>query len=474
MVRTRIAPSPTGFPHVGTIFQALLDYVYAKQQQGQFIVRIEDTDRNRFVEGAEEAIYQSLEWAGIIPDESTKIGGSYGPYRQSERLHLYQEHAKKLVDQGHAYYCFCSPERLDSVRKEKQAAGLPPMYDRLCRNLDPAKAAAKAAAEPHVIRMKVPDNETIVVTDVIRGDISFNSSVVDDQVILKSDGFPTYHLAVVVDDHLMNITFMVRGEEWLSSSPKHILLYRYFGWEPPVMLHTPLLRNPDKSKLSKRHGHASVTWYQEQGYLPEAVVNFLASRIWNHPKGKEIFTIDELMELFKIEDIHIMSPIVDLKKLDWINGLWIRSLSDQELIKRLQNYIPQELSLSLLTQILPLVKERLVKLSDITGLTTFFYQDPQVDIKEVLKEAKTDEESLKNYIAATIKAIQEQEKWEVVEIETIMRRIQEEHHLKPRQAFMSLRLCLTGESATPPLFDVMQLLGKDVCVKRLESCLAKL
>lgn len=474
MVRTRIAPSPTGFPHVGTIFQALLDYVYAKQHQGQFIVRIEDTDRNRYVEGAEEAIYKSLEWAGIIPDESTKHGGSYGPYRQSERLNLYQQYAKQLIDSGHAYYCFCSPERLESVRKEKQAAGLPPMYDRHCRHLDPSEAAAKAAKEPHVIRMKVPDDKTIVVHDLIRGDISFDSNVIDDQVILKSDGFPTYHLAVVIDDHLMKITFMVRGEEWLSSSPKHILLYRYFGWEPPLMLHTPLLRNPDKSKLSKRHGHASVSWYREQGYLPEAVVNFLASRIWNHPEGKEIYDVEELIRLFDIKTIHIMSPIVDLKKLDWMNGLWIRSLSDQELTNRLQPYVHQDLSLDLLIRVLPLVKERLVKLSDISQLTTFFYQEPNVDIKAILKEAKSKPLELKNYFIAITNTLEAIITWDANQIESSMRQLQEKHGFKPRQAFMSLRLCLTGQAATPPLFDVMELLGSKTCIKRLRVCIDQL
>ncbi len=472
--RTRIAPSPTGFPHVGTIFQALLDYVYAKQNQGQFIVRIEDTDRGRFVEGAEEAIFSSLEWIGIKPDESVVHGGNYGPYRQSERLDIYHQHAKELIDAGHAYYCFCSPERLDSVRKEKQAAGLPPMYDRHCRNLDPKEAASRAETEPHVIRMKIPDNETIILNDIVRGEISFDSNTVDDQVIVKSDGFPTYHLAVVVDDHLMEITHVVRGEEWISSSPKHILLYRYFDWQPPQFLHTPLLRNPDKSKLSKRHGHASVKWYQEQGYLPEAVVNFLASRIWNHPDEQEIYNMDELIQKFDINNIHIMSPIVDLKKLDWINGLWIRSLSDSELINRLKPFKPEDLSDELLSQIIPLIKERLVTLAELEGLTSFFFREPEVDSAVLLKEAKTETASLKTYLETVKRTLTNNSEWTIESIEAALRQVQQESGLKPRPAFMSIRLALTDSLATPPLFDVIHLLGKETCINRLDRTIASL
>lgn len=463
IVRTRIAPSPTGFPHVGTVFQGLLDYVYAHQQGGQFIIRIEDTDRGRYVEGAEDAIYESLEWAGIKPDEGPKYGGSVGPYRQSERLDIYKKYAEQLVEQGDAYYCFCTPERLDQVRNERQKQGLPPMYDRHCRHLDPAEAKKRAAVEKHVIRMKVPDNETIVTKDFVRGEITFDSSVVDDQVLLKSDGFPTYHLAVVIDDHLMNITFMVRGEEWLSSSPKHILLYRYFGWEPPVMLHTPLLRNPDKSKLSKRHGHASVKWYREQGYLPEALLNFLATRIWNHPDGKEIFTMDELIDKFRIEDIHIMSPIADLKKLDWMNGLWIRSLSSDELINRLEPFRPQDLPPELLMRILPLYQERLVRLSELESLTSYLYRQPEL--------VKITDPVVGEFFRQIVTSVPSISDWKAVNIETKLRELQLNLGLKPKTAFMALRDALTGQTATPPLFDVMEVLGQATCVKRLQNTL---
>ncbi len=469
MVRTRIAPSPTGFPHIGTAFQALFDYVYAKQNGGQFIVRIEDTDRARFVEGAEDAIFNALEWLGIKPDEGPRYGGAVGPYRQSERLDIYKKFAEQLISAGHAYYCFCSPERLEQVRNERQAAGLPPMYDRHCRHLDPKEAAERAKTEPHVIRMKIPDNETIVMNDMVRGDISFQSNVVDDQVLLKSDGFPTYHLAVVVDDHLMNITHVIRGEEWISSSPKHILLYRYFGWDIPQFIHTPLLRNPDKSKLSKRHGHSAVSWYIDQGYLPETVVNFLATRVWNHPDGKEIFSLDELIEKFQFEHMHILGPIVDLKKLDWTNGQWIRDMADNELLKRLEPFRPENLSKELLVTILPLIKERLVKLSDLPMLTNFFYETPAVDQPELLKTAKLEVHQLADYLNQVRTVLSDITDWSVAAIETALRGLQEKSGMKPRPAFMSIRLTLTGAEATPPLFDVIHVLGKAECVKRLQT-----
>ncbi|MCL5676265.1 MAG: glutamate--tRNA ligase, partial [Patescibacteria group bacterium] len=271
-VRTRIAPSPTGYPHIGTIYQALFDYAYAKKFGGRFIVRIEDTDRNRLVEDAENKIFSGLDWFGLIENESARKGGKFAPYRQSQRLNIYKKYAEELVQKGNAYYCFCSKERLEEIRQLMQKAGKPPMYDKHCRNLPKEEIEANLKKKnPFVIRLKVPENKTIVVKDEIRGEISFDSNTIDDQVILKADGFPTYHLAVVVDDHLMEISHVVRGEEWLSSAPKHFLLYDFFGWEKPLFFHTPIIRNPDKSKFSKRQGHTNIDWYKEQGYLPEAI-----------------------------------------------------------------------------------------------------------------------------------------------------------------------------------------------------------
>lgn len=268
-VRTRVAPSPTGFPHVGTLYQALFDFVWAKKHEGKFVLRIEDTDAKREVEGAEQAVFDALSWANLNPDEGPITGGGFGPYRQSERLPIYKKYAEELIEKGFAYYCFCDETHLDTVRKEQEAKKLPPRYDRSCRNCTPEEAKKRVAAgEKACIRMKIPDSEKIKVTDLLRGEVEFDSDTLDDQVLLKSDGFPTYHLAVVVDDHLMKITHAIRGEEWLPSSPKHVLLYRYMNWEPPIFVHLPILRNPDHSKMSKRQGHTSVFWYRDEGYLP--------------------------------------------------------------------------------------------------------------------------------------------------------------------------------------------------------------
>ena len=473
-VRTRIAPSPTGFPHIGTIFQALFDYVYARQHQGRFILRVEDTDRQRYVPTAEAAINSALEWVGLKPDEGPAYGGEFGPYRQSERLDIYATYAQKLIDQEKAYYCFCSSERLQQVRQDLQKQGLPPMYDQHCRHLGPHEAKLKAQSQPHVIRLKVPPDETISFTDLIRGEISFASNTVDDQVLLKSDGYPTYHLGVVVDDHLMGITHIVRGEEWISSTPKHVLLYRYFNWDMPAIIHTPLLRNPDRSKLSKRHGHAAVSWYQEQGYLVEAVINFLATRVWNHPEGQEIFGIDELIKHFKWEEMHIQGPIVDLNKLDWINGQWLRRLPDSELVQRLQPFLPPGLTSTKLNEVLPLIKDRLVKLSDIGPMTQYLITDPLVPTELILKQSRLDPAATAAYLQKVVTTINHLASWDLSNLEAALRQLQVNQGLKPRPAFMTIRVAVTSLTATPPLFDLMLLLGKVTVLKRLNQTIAKL
>lgn len=465
-VRTRIAPSPTGFPHVGTVFQALFDYVIARQHRGSFVMRLEDTDQARFVDGAEEALCQAFEWAGLTPDEGPKYGGNYGPYRQSERLELYKKHAEALIESGHAYYCFCSPERLEQVRSEMQAKGLPPMYDRHCRTMDPAKAKAEALQTPHVIRMKVPDHTSIEVKDMVRGSIIFDSDTVDDQVLLKSDGFPTYHLAVVVDDHYMEISHLVRGEEWISSAPKHVLLYQYFDWPMPLMLHTPLLRNPNKSKLGKRHGHASITWYQEKGYLPEALLNFLMSRVWNHPEGKEVYPLSEAIQFFRVEDMHIQGPIVDLSKLDWYNGLYIRSLSDEELVRRLTPYVDPALN-SKLRAIVPLIKERLVTLGEAKDLTSFFIGQIQPDPGLLVK--RSDAASVLDQLQHTIELCEAVTEFSPSTLEEAFRTLATANDYKPSQYFMMIRIAVTGQAATPPLFDTMAVIGKELCLDRLRG-----
>ena len=469
MIRTRFAPSPTGDLHIGSLLGILLNYIYAKKQKGKFILRIEDTDKKRQVKSAEKTIFKFLDWFDLNPDESPIHGGKFGPYRQSERLAIYQKYADKLIESKHAYYCFCSQERLDKVRKDMQKDGKPQMYDGKCRQVNLKESSQKAKSTPHVIRMKIPKRKTIKVNDLLRGEIKFNSNIIDDQVILKSDGFPTYHLAVVVDDHLMKITHMVRGEEWLSSAPKHVLLYQYFNWQPPVFIHTPLLRNKDHSKLSKRHGHASVDWYIKTGYLKEAVINFLATRVWNHPQEEEVFDLNELIKQFDFKDMHIHGPVADLDKLNWLNGQWIKRLDDKELINRLKPFQSQDLSNQKLAQIWPLIKERIEYFSQLKDLTEYFVKKPQLDKKAILKESKLDGKNTAEYLSKVIKVIEKISNWTVKSIEKDLHAFQLKSGLKPRPAFMTIRLAVTGRSATPPLFDTLKIIGQSEVINRLKN-----
>lgn len=450
MVRTRIAPSPTGYPHIGTMYQVLFDYAYAKKHDGKFIVRIEDTDRTRFVEDAEEKLFAALDYFGLSEDESPRKGGPFEPYRQSERLAIYQEYAKELVDNGHAYYCFCSKERLEEVRLKMQAAKQIPMYDKHCRDL-PGEEVEKNLLKslPCVIRMKIPHDATIVVKDEIRGDISFVSETIDDQVIMKSDGFPTYHLAVVVDDHLMEITHVVRGEEWLTSTPKHFLLYEYFGWEKPLFYHTPALRNPDKSKMSKRHSHTNVSWYQTEGYLPETILNFLALLGWSHPEEKEEFTLEEFIQLFDLQDIKPVGPIFDLQKLTWLNGIWMRRLNTEILVQRLQAFYKDDeevshfLSRPYAFSVAELAKTRMRLLKE---------------FKDLILPAPYDYSPDEQQLRASLKAmLREINTWENEDIFAVLKAFQEQYEV----SFKTLYILLTGRKQGLPLSQYMEYLGKD-------------
>lgn len=473
MIRTRFAPSPTGFLHVGGAYGALFDYAFAKKHRGKFIVRIEDTDLKRQVQGAEKVIAEGLEWLGIIPDESPWRGGPYAPYRQSERLKIYQKYALQLVKQGDAYPCFCSSARLKKLRQEQRQKGQPPRYDGKCRNL-----AIAGASRSHVIRMKIPENKKIIVDDLIRGQVIFDSNLIDDQVILKSDGFPTYHLAVVVDDHLMKISHVVRGEEWLSSAPKHILLYQYFGWQPPKFTHTPLLRNPDKSKLSKRQGHTSLFWYRDQGYLPEALLNFLCLLGWSHPKAKEVFALAEFIKHFKFEDLSAAGPVFDLQKLNWLNGVYIRQKSSQELFRLIENFSPQGLAKNSIKRTVPLVQERMTKLSDYSELVDFLVKYPKYPAELLLQKGKTKKESQKILLMINNQLSMIND-WRVKNIEKLCRDLASgpvcrQAGWKPRDFFMTLRVAVTGKTITPPLFESMALLGRSETLARLQKSLQKL
>lgn len=469
-VRTRIAPSPTGIAHVGTLYIALFNYAFAKQNGGDFIVRIEDTDRTRFVEGAEDIVLDSLEWAGIYPDESVRVGGPFGSYRQSERLDIYREHVGQLIESGNAYYCFATPEELRHMREEQQKLGLPPKYDGRYRDYPLEKARERiAAGESCVVRMRVPEGESRWV-DMIRGEVVIDHAQVDDQVIMKSDGFPTYHLAVVVDDHLMEISHVLRGEEWISSTPKHLLLYKMFGWEAPQFGHMPLLRNPDHSKLSKRKNDVSIVSYRERGYLPEALSNFLMLLGWSHPEGKEFLSLEDFVHDFAIERMQKTGPVFDVDKLNWMNGKYIREqLSTNELIDRLSAFLPNDFPAEKMASLLPLVKERLVTLKDFEPLTSFFYRDITVD--RALLEKKASSEVVSEQLKLTLDFLEKIEDWRTANIEATLRGLQEIRDWKKSQYFMMLRVAVTGETATPPLFETIEALGKPVTLQRLKSLL---
>lgn len=470
VVRTRMAPSPTGEMHVGSLSILLKNYAYAKKHHGQFILRIEDTDQAREVEGSVEQILDVLKIFGLLPDEGPTKGGEYGPYTQSQRLDIYRKHAGELVANDKAYHCFCSRERLEEVRAQKRADHLPPKYDRHCRSLTPEEVKTKLeAGKENVIRLKVPDDKKVKFNDLIRGEIEFDSNQVDDQVLLKSDGFPTYHLAVVIDDHLMKISHVMRGEEWISSTPKHVLLYQAFDWPLPVYAHIPIYLNPDgKGKMSKRKGTVSVQSFLDKGYLPQTLLNFFMILGWATEDEREIMTLDEYIAEFDPKDISHKSVVFDLKKLQWLNGMYIRQLEDGELTKLLQPFLPEDYPADLLPKVLPLIKERLVLLSDITHLTTFFYQPISQDQAGLTKKSSAEE--VISQLEKTILALAPLENdWSTTKIEIAIRKLQEENDWHKRQYFMMVRVASTGDSQTPPLFETMELIGYYAINKRLKQ-----
>lgn len=465
-VRTRIAPSPTGIAHIGTAYMALFNYAYAKKHGGEFFVRIEDTDRKRFVDGAEEVIYQALDWLEIPYTFS---------FRQSERLDVYKEAAKTLVEKGHAYYCFCSSQELEEMRQVAQSKKEIPRYDRRCLKLSPQEIDTKLArGESYVLRLKMPENEVIGWEDQIRGRVEINTKELDDQVILKSDGFPTYHLAVVIDDHEMEISHVIRGEEWISSTPKHILLYRYFGWDAPEFAHMPLLRNPDKSKMSKRKNDVSIPSYKEKGYLPEALANYLCLLGWSHPEGKDIFSREEFINAFSMDRMVKNGPIFDLAKLNWMNGKYIREhISHENLVHQLEPFLPKGFPKSLLSQVLPLVKERLTTLKDIGPLTDFFYQKITVKKADLIPKKQTIEQ-VKEYLETSLKLLVGFSVWEASQMEVVLRDACDAKTWNRGAFFMSLRVAVTGKSVTPPLFETIQILGKDITMLRIKEAISLL
>ena len=474
MVRVRFAPSPTGYLHVGGLRTALYNWLLARRQGGQFILRIEDTDRTRLVDDAVESLLDSLKWAGITPDEGAVVGGPFGPYVQSERLSIYREMVDKLIADGHAYYCFCTPEELASRRAAQEAQGESTAYDRHCRALPKEEVERRlAAGEPHVVRMMIPDGREIEFDDVVRGHVTFDSSLVDDQVILKTDGFPTYHLAAVVDDHLMQITHVIRGEEWLSSTPKHVLLYEYLGWEPPKFVHVPLIVDSNGKKLSKRFGDVSVESYRDKGYLPEAMLNFLALLGWNPGDDREFFSKEEMAEVFSLERIHKSSAVFDLDKLLHINGLHMRAIPADKLVDRVMPFFDKagqpRPERDYLIQVIEVMAERANLLTDYVEPIPYFYSDPtEYEEATVKKRWKPASKELLQGWSAELAASSE---FTPESLEASLRAFAESKGVGAGQLIHPTRLAITGVGNGPSLFHMMVVLGKDTCLRRIEAAL---
>jgi glutamyl-tRNA synthetase len=468
-VRTRIAPSPTGDPHVGTAYVALFNYALARRHGGRFVLRIEDTDRERSSAASEAMIFEALRWLDLAWDEGPDVGGPHGPYRQSERTGIYREQAEALVARGAAYPCFCTRERLDALREEQKARKANFGYDGRCRALPPGEAGRRrAAGEPHVVRLAMPREGETVVRDLLRGEVRFDSAQVDDQVLLKSDGFPTYHLANVVDDHLMGITHVIRAEEWLSSLPKHVVLYRGFGWEEPVFCHLPLLRNADRSKISKRKNPVSLNYYRRAGFLPEAMLNYLALMGWAMPDEREEFTVEEFTDAFTLERISLGGPVFDVEKLRWLNGKYLRRLSPGELLGRLREEL---LSEDRLLEVLPLVQERIDTLEGFFEYASFFFVGDvpydEAATKALAPKGRTPAETSK-----TLRALLEGEldgivDWRQEPVEAALRRFAGKTGWAPNELFMAVRVAATGRTASPPLFETLAVLGKETVRRRL-------
>ncbi len=467
-VRVRIAPSPTGDPHVGTAYIALFNFCFARKNGGQFILRIEDTDRTRSTRESEEAILRALRWVGLSWDEGPDIGGSYGPYRQSERGEIYREHADLLLEKGKAYRCFCTAERLAALREEQKREKKPPGYDGLCRTIEPEESKRRAdAGEPYVVRLAMPKTGKTSFVDKLRGPLEFENAQVDDQVLLKSDGFPTYHLANVVDDRLMQITHVIRAEEWISSTPKHVVLYQAFGWPEPEWIHMPLLRNADKSKISKRKNPVSLDYYRDTGILPECLLNFLGLMGWSFGGDREKFTLAEMVENFSFDRVALGGPVFDLEKLSWLNGLYIRDLPSHELVRRLRGWLLSDEHLMRVTE---LVRERIRRLDEFVPSTEFFFAG-DLDYKAVAKELVPKGRTPKDVASMLSDLIDEYETirgpFVAASLEPATRGFAEKRNLPTKELFMVLRVVTTGRTASPPLFETMEVLGKEITRRRI-------
>jgi len=485
-VRVRFAPSPTGIPHVGNIRTALFNWLFARHEGGSFVLRIEDTDQTRLDPRALDAILESLRWLGLDWDEGPEVDGPYVPYFQSQRLEHYRRAADELIAKDAAYRCFCSPERLQEVRAEQTRRKQPPRYDRRCRDLSPAeRAQEEAKGIVPVVRFKTPLSGRTEFDDVVRGHVAFENETLDDFVLLKSDGFPTYHLANVVDDHLMEITHVLRADEWLPSTPRHLLLYAALGYAPPRFAHLPMILGSDRAKLSKRHGAVSLLEYKRQGYLPEAMFNFLGLLGWSLDDHTEIISRDDFIRHFSLERIVKNPAIFDVEKLTWMNGVYMRALSPERLAELLTERLEEDLPLDVprpvdrdyVLRIVPLVQERIKRLDEAAALAAFFFVEGPLEYSPDLllgKRFAGKADEARHAIEAVAARLSEVDRWERDALEGVLRPLGAELGLKAGDLFMVVRVAVTGQTATPPLFETMEVLDRRRCLARVDDALCRL
>ncbi len=478
-VRVRFAPSPTGFLHVGGLRTALFNFLFARNTGGRFILRIEDTDRARYVEGAVENLINTLHWAGLYYDEGPLVGGDFGPYVQSERIGIYKQHVDLLLEKGTAYRCFCTPDRLEAMRKEQEKNKLQPKYDRTCLRLSAKELADNiSAGKPFVVRMKVPDDISVKFSDIIRGDVEFLSERVDDQVLLKSDGFPTYHLANVVDDHLMKISHVIRGEEWLSSTPKHVLLYKAFGWELPEFAHLPLLLNPDRSKLSKRQGDVAVEDYRDKGYLKEALVNFVALLGWNPGDEREIFSLAELEKEFSLEKVNKSGAVFNVEKLNWLNFQHLRRQTDGEVLSMLKAHLskmsidPSKFPDRYLLEVITAMRERVSFVKGFTEKSPYFFSPPEEYDPAVINKRWKPQSA--EYLGELSEAFSKMSDPQKGDYEDALHRTAESLKVGNGELIHPLRLAVSGMGEGPGLFDIVSIIGKEETIRRINSAIERI
>ncbi|WFF38482.1 glutamate--tRNA ligase [Moraxella nasibovis] len=464
-VRTRIAPSPTGFPHVGTAYIALFNLAFAKSMGGEFILRIEDTDQVRSTAQSEQMILNALRWIGIEWSEGPDVGGPFAPYRQSERSEIYKKYAQELLDKGHAFRCFCTPEELDAMRKEQEANGLPVRYDGRYANLSREESDKLAeSGKPFVIRMRVPTEGTCTIHDMLRGEISIPWETVDMQVLLKTDGLPTYHLANVVDDHLMQISHVIRGEEWINSAPKHKLLYEYFGWEMPVLCHMPLLRNPDKSKLSKRKNPTSITYYRDAGVLPEALMNYLGRMGYSLPNEQEKFSLDEMIATFDIKRVSLGGPVFDVEKLYWLNGEYLRSMDVENLKNAILSWASDD---DKLTAIAKAIQPRINLLSDAVNWAGFYFQNLPNVTAEDFAHKTLDNDKLLEMLYLAIWQLETLPEWSEENIYQTLKGLSAHLEIKLKDFMQPFFVAIAGSTSSTPVMNSMYVIGADMTLARL-------